>query len=1610
MATINTSAVNNSIDNKSFALLRTNPKLTSNVKLLVNSVGDLFLSSFRANNELSKIEYQKYEVKSNGVYSIDIANFFKKIPLTQRYETLRNYSDITIFSEYEFQYEDQYHYGAIQNTTKIYDEQYKIFAPIWLEKQVPSKFVIYRIEDVDYKNEYTEDTTGQNSRILELLKNATIIKTFDLSKSSKIGEYLNNHINDKRFPSSALTINFKESSQSSFNGIDIVNGGFVSKSEQLDRDYIQVDNPEIFSNQTITNGFERNGIISANIVNLEFLFDDTTAENYKIYRYFGIYADDIDEGVFSSLELDSKGELNIDCNSYKTFLNLTGTSIQDIEIFPETQQFQIPTIQYVKDKSGVFYNIKDSSLKTIRNIIEAEPTVFNVTNSGSKGYIINGQSNWINRPITVIKEQTYIFNVQAVGHPFCIKTTPGVGFENQYNDGVTGNVTDINTIVFNVRNDAPPILYYNSGLHDSMSGTITVLERAEPRQNLLYKLLISTNNNSIDSFAGYAKNGKKITAELKEPSYKGFIKITVKGVPSTNDRIFIGDKTEIKISNNNLGDYLIIADSLIPPARAVDNKFSNQGSLQQIAIAIASAINNGEIVTYKTKVIDTSIIIEEIVAGNRRRQTAFGVYKNNLEDFIDINDAEFNKSGLIPSIEVDWNTWTTISGSIEGQSILVKSSEIGNLQVGEYLKQKDSNKFIKIIEINQDPFDNNYFRVVLNGVSKIANDKVFEVYEEYKTIHGKFAAYDFKDFDFDFYSTRNSDLGDLAYDFYKNPEYGKKNKLDEIIDTNASKHLSVDAPLFYSGLRDILSTETAETVVKNQLLNEYDRLKENNLKETALLSRVVPTICKYELKNSSNARNLPYILNVNEAFGDDNLSPNIESDSKRDVEFLNMEHFHLNRIPIETQNTKNNLNNYLDFASDGGLTLDKLKNIEFNFFESHFNWTGYLDNQVWNYNKSKKLYSKFDIGNFEKNSSAVFRGLRYIFQKRKEVTNPIPTEFLKGVDISDYKFGSYLSYNTSTDIIKNSVVFNCIKNDKFKFICINIELTVVKNDIEENELNRYLLYTLKDIHLSPGPEYDPYYNPRIIDTKIPFLIDFDGAEPTADKDTQFIINAAQISILAGDAKFTEFVKRDSTGSYSWIYFDYAKTTYALKILDVIDDTSIIVSGWPYKFDKKTGEADDNSRISDNNLSIVSPSGPFYYYRGGENEFANLLDSISAYKYAERLNSFGQVNYVTIAEDGTETENDFVLSVESGIDVVKPSIVISNDDPDRPKAFKIYSNKIGNIIEKREDGGYATILRRMNGDYNPLFNDIVTFSDIYSDRKILNGTDDLIFSNIIYNFYNGKGIAFDSFKENTDKYGVISNYFYHKVNEKDSKNVLKLSQTTDKLPLYPLIGEIAIDKKEINVFKSKYAKDYFTRSLSIGESFLTNGTLSPVEKKAFMTSTIMKVKDSYEITSYTNTKENSLEKLDKIRYTKSNISAIHWFEDDSQVIADFYLYSAILNELIEDGIKTHFKKYIKAVDSYGDKSSIDDDLQVYSKSNISNRFIIDSIKIYGIENKGVETEFVSITQASQLTDDNFQELTNFNIQSYQNDGLGFRLIYNKKLGYSNHFKILIKIQA
>ena len=104
------------------------------------------------------------------------------------------------------------------------------------------------------------------------------------------------------------------------------------------------------------------------------------------------------------------------------------------------------------------------------NFVVAQ-TEFQVTNSGASAYLIDGVAN---PSLVFMRDSTYIFHVNAPGHPFWIKTVQSTGTGNAYNNGVTGNGVQQGDLVFTVPSDAPDQLYYNCEFHASMTGDITV--------------------------------------------------------------------------------------------------------------------------------------------------------------------------------------------------------------------------------------------------------------------------------------------------------------------------------------------------------------------------------------------------------------------------------------------------------------------------------------------------------------------------------------------------------------------------------------------------------------------------------------------------------------------------------------------------------------------------------------------------------------------------------------------------------------------------------------------------------------------------------------------------------------------------------------------------------------------------------------------------------------------------------------------------------------------------------------------------------------------------------------------------------------------------------
>ena len=1578
--TTNFDAANNNLDSLSFGLLRTNPVLTTNVKVVVDSNESIYMDSIDANSTLSNSAFKKFSINPEGKYSQDLSIFYKTVPNSIKYDVLRQDSDLSVYGNYAKQYEDQYQYGAYFNSSKFYLEQYRFFAPIWLEKNKPSYFVIYRVEDVDYTKQMDMSVSSQNSRIMELLSKATIVKTFDLTQNSNIGKYINNHINDSKFPSASITQNFDPSQATIYSGIDTAKGGFVDRKEYTNKDLI-TDKIEILNNSLLTGGFQRNDLAVANIMNLEFLFNDTSAETYKIYRYFGLYVDAVQEGKFTTYNLvknDSTELLNIEKDSVETLYPLSnGLTHQDM--FINQSDLSIPTLNWVKSGVGNFFHVRN-----------------------------------------------------------------GVGFDNTR---------------------SLPVSLNGAGIEE-------------------FTEMIEQQSIQIEDSFGLKLND--------------ILDIQIVESPKNGDKIFIAPKSELHGFDYKLYHFEFCAVNNLPIGKFTNNTYSNQGTLSDIAGALAGAINLS-VLPYTVQQIKDRIILQDYGNGNTRKLTAFGILNANVSNFIQINEGLQDNIGLTNSIlpmgsQTDftqWTIWTPVGGAVQNKAVLIKNQNKGSVAVGEFLKSSTSKTYSKIIQIVADPFLNQTSRIILEKAIDIPKSKILNVFTEASTQYGKFSAYTLKDFDFDFYDTSNSKLGELTLeDLLLGSSYYSNYAAS--CNPNFTEQSSSYFPTLYSVLqpeivnrRSTISNLSQESnlVIKDTSVNsEYDRLSENELKETAVLSRLVPTINKFALKDSFNARMKPYLLTFSESFGTDNMSPDIQSGKSRDPLDYSMEHFHIYGIPEIFKSSSANINeldSYLGYNSESSNTnnpefgFQSLISTDKDYFSKYFIWDGayrnntsitkisydngitsilfgdqidpsilnamnktitkldgtivtlpdtpyintingvssiifngpnpglaigdlfLLNGLIFVKDRAKKLYSNFDKGSQYKFASTVFRGLRYTYKARKEFNKINPTEFIYNTEVNDYKFGSVI--NLVSNATTNGYSISVVKNDVFNFICVYISLQLNMNDV--NELTRKVLYEL--IHSKLNGSYNDSYMSGVLDLR-----------NAAWSSGPVTING--IADQQGNGtKFESQLTLTEAGGYSYLVFNWPVNSvnqYALKVLNVVNDSTIIVDGYPRTWDsinKQTGSVWTGiAAISANEQTTMQ----YTYVGGGYNAFKTILESLQASSFAKLFNEFStNINYLTVGKDGSLSENTFVLEIDNGTSFAKGSYIEATVDPDKPNSYKITSQDIGKIISKRNDP-YFTAMRRMNGSYNPLTKDIVSFTDIFTEYKAydINGNIDYR-KKLIYDKFSRLGIAFDTYvSTNENGFGLLNNYYFHKVNPEAPDSTLKLSTSSDKLPLYPKIGEIAIDKKTMNVLESKYSPSYFTKASPNNATSLVYGTLSPIEKKAFLTSTIMKVHSEYAITNFTANRVNSLDQMNTIRINDSETSSIVWFEDTDKVYADVYVKKSMFAKLLADGIKPKFDEYVKAVNSYGDSTTTLDDLQVYTDNNIVPRFNLGSIIVYAKEGKDISTDFIGVADTSLIDTSIFSVQTNYQTQTFPTDRLGFRLIYNKRPGYNYQFELLVNI--
>jgi len=279
----------------SYLVLRTNPKFTGNIKLIVDTSDNIFLDTFKVSDILSNKKYRKQQVSGNSVLSNDVRNVFRSMPLGELY-SVGNKSSFNIGipkTKYSDQYDTTYNYGARLLEDELYPQDNALLAPLWINSVLPEYFSVFRLDGV-YNSE-TYNNTSLINLASKYLENSDLIKTWNLKPTSPLGNYLNTHLSDLvKTPAPVFlsltdpSISTAESDPNTWYGIAVDKGVLTGRSETPYFFNKTIDNfTEL--NAFVSNGFERNNLLCPNLLNLEFIFDDNDVSEYTMSRYFGLY-------------------------------------------------------------------------------------------------------------------------------------------------------------------------------------------------------------------------------------------------------------------------------------------------------------------------------------------------------------------------------------------------------------------------------------------------------------------------------------------------------------------------------------------------------------------------------------------------------------------------------------------------------------------------------------------------------------------------------------------------------------------------------------------------------------------------------------------------------------------------------------------------------------------------------------------------------------------------------------------------------------------------------------------------------------------------------------------------------------------------------------------------------------------------------------------------------------------------------------------------------------------------------------------------------------------------------------------------------------------------
>ena len=1578
----------NLLDKASYSLVRTNPKLTGNVKVVSDGT-DIYLESFSANTRLSSQKFKAFKVDGTSTYDQDVFKFFDngKFPKEAAYEIFQEYEDDAVLSNYRNQYEMFYCAGTRSVASDSYSQSLATLAPLWLNEQLPNYFVIFRLDNPAAVNNFRAATENANTANAQtsanfsknVLENCTAIKTFDLTEGTALGSYIRNYRNQESFPEVPLTMTWRKDEPILWNGISYKSGGFSSSGNFAYEDLVVKDSTIIQDEYLFTQGFQNNGILLANLLNMEFLFDDPTAKDYSINRYFGMYVNDIEEGKF-----DISGEAFFKGTNIEKSQQPTITSITEVSQFLNTP-FKLT------NENGILLYLDPAKTETVTGL----PTPTRVNEVECIFYVKDKEDNFhtVKKGSTWGTDQIRLFD------------------------------TEVDVSLF-------------------------------------------TGYKEPDTFANASIINRAGVAQM-------YIKIL--------DNIEDGTSIAFYDGSDFTGEIFANSTLATTPGKSFERFFNPNGTIQEVAQAITSAINKGInennrffVATYN----DSTVYVKSRFSGSRFNRLNFRL-NNQYPEFFKVAETYPLTS------EVKLNAGFVGGNDTKNSLLKVTLGDQDRFTKGEFVQTTGGYAVIgDWVPYTDEPIYNGLNEIIgYTDVDKYAiitcNDNQIMVtrsnqvalYSDYKPEFGRFSFFEVKDFDFDFYSTLYSQEGELDF------EYSEYNQITPGvvplkyvgISSNPLIRSFYDNGGFYN-LIGLVGDAEKQNPDEQYIKSEYIRLEENFLTSQAAISRVAPYINKWAWANDGkDVRNHPYRLNVNEAFGLNNFAPS-KWDKVQEASGYTHEWYYLSQFPAYfTKDAIENSWSYIDKAPKDNTEADLItgqafvpgtfQNVIKDSFNDYFIVQRFTTRGITEIDRQLR-YGRFNGGD-EKNFSETFlRGVRIIAKGKaigteKADFNARALSYVRDGAFNDYRFSTILVPNLNqvgieVDPSKPEFQVKFIKNEKWKTVVMLISMAYLDACLQPNKDNINIIDRTTLYSLNSSYDNKPDCSPKSIGSKSAYLDTIVRGAVSLAGSSQNTNNIYTIKFQpALDGTLPELlndIRILEDGSFGVIKF---KVPSLVAGVDLFFEISGI-----------TGVVDNNTLTATtfsveelgvkNNVSVPigSPSNNLLRaasYRISQGGYQQFTSRLTAAAFGNIFDSVNQgdpsVIYETITTEGSQIRNKdgslaqtFGIELRAQSDILKSIYVGVLPDPAKPTAFNL-ADVIGYDLSLQKTPRITPIARHA-GYYEPYALPLLHFRDPYQNLdfdEITGGTGSVFITDAAYKVKVLELCKYKNaqFYSGDPTFGQIQNFFYHKVNEQDPSTVLELSRESAFNSLYPLINEIGIDYKDFYMFSSNWEPSYFTKSIDKSAIEKVIGTRSMFERKSFFGSKYLKVPETiiletFEPTPFVKAAIRQPSLIDgtfmhqdqpSVTINKRTIQSAGILntrairKKPSAPVETFYLFNQKrLIEFLFTPIKDQFLLYIKDEFGYGDLETLDDDVNQYIKENILKLYKVEKVDFYTLASR---TKSGSTYTTAELTDaekisNGLTINNNVASKTLNTNPFDLRLIYNKRTGFSESYGFSVTI--